>query len=61
MEIVFNEFRDRILLFFESLGNRFSELLALKTSLEPKDFFVMDQILSRGSGEADLRPSFLKT
>ena len=36
MELVFNEFRDRFLLFFESLGDRFSDFLALETGLKTK-------------------------
>ena len=41
MEIVFNEFRDRFLLFVKSIGNRFSGFLGLENRLKMKGFFVM--------------------
>ena len=39
MEIVFNEFRDRLLSFLGSLGNRFSAFLALENRLENEGIF----------------------
>ena len=56
MEIAFNEFRDRILSLFGSLGNRFSDLLPLKTNFKIDVFLAMSRILSSGSGKGDQRP-----
>ena len=53
MEIVFKEFRDRILVFFGSLGDRFSDFLGLENKLENKRILMKTRISSRVSGEAD--------
>ena len=39
MEIVFNEFRDRFLLFFGGLGNCFSGFSGLQNRLENRGIF----------------------
>ena len=39
MKDVFNEFRDRFSLFFESLGNRFSDFVSLENKLENTPIF----------------------
>ena len=41
MEIVFDEFRDRILLFFGSLGSCFSGFLGFENTLENEGIFVL--------------------
>ena len=56
MEIVFNEFQDRFLSFFGGLGGSFSEFFSLENRLENEGFFVIQRILSRGSGGGDPPP-----
>ena len=51
MEIVFNEFRDRLLSLSESLGGRFSDFFSLESKLENEGFFCdVTDPLSRGTG-----------
>ena len=63
MEIVLNEFRDRFLLFFKSLGDRFSDLFSLENRLENEGIFcdVTDPELGIGWGESTTDLSPLKT
>ena len=61
MEIVFNDFRDRFLLFFGSLGSGFSGFLGLENRLESEGIFcdVPDPEPGRGESPRYLGP--LKT
>ena len=53
MEIVFSEFPDALLLFFESLGNPFSEFLSLKKSIKNRTILDVKTNLERVSGGVD--------
>ena len=54
MEIVFNEFRDRLLLFFGSLGSGFSGFLGLENRFENEVIFSEKQMLRGGAGGGNL-------
>ena len=47
MEIVFKEFRDRSLVFFGCLRNRFSDFLGIENKLENKTIFYETQNLKK--------------
>ena len=53
MQIVFKEFRDRLLFFVRCLGGFFSDFLGLENKLENETIFGENLISRSGSGEAD--------